>query len=114
MNFPSDGFPRALLRKGAQFLRMSVVGPSCRAHVMPSCPLLGVNTGRSSPGSVRQFMTRRVCQTASKFDPVSASNFGSDLLLMKFAGCDVLISGENQHHASIVAAILIGTRRFCC
>ena len=38
----------------------------------------------------------------------SACNFGSDSLLMKFAGCDVLILGENQHHASIVAAILIG------
>jgi hypothetical protein len=44
----------------------------------------------------------------------SATKFGSDLLLMKSAGGDVLICGENQHHASIVAAILVGTQRFCC
>jgi hypothetical protein len=28
-----------------------------------------------------------VCQSARKFDPVSASNFGSDSLLMQFEGC---------------------------
>jgi len=27
------------------------------------------------------------CQSAFKFDPSSASNFGSDSLLMQFAGC---------------------------
>src|SRR5277367_3029431 len=43
-----------------------------------------------------------------------AANKGSDSLLMKSAGRDVLICGENQHHASIVAAILVGTQRFCC
>ena len=46
--------------------------------------------------------------------PEAARNDGSDSLLMKSAGGDVLICGENQHHASIVAAILIGTQRFCC
>jgi hypothetical protein len=27
------------------------------------------------------------CQSSFKFDPVSASNFGSDSLLMQFEGC---------------------------
>ncbi len=50
--------------------------------------------------------TAVICQSAPKF--------GSDSVLMKSAGRVVLICGENQHHASIVAAILIGTQRFCC
>jgi hypothetical protein len=40
-----------------------------------------------------------------------ASNFGSDSLSMKFAGGVVVISVENQRHASTSAALLTGAQR---
>ena len=81
----------------------------------PAIPstLLGTGANSHMDGSLPSAVTHS-CQIASNCDPPFASKAGSDLLLMKFAGCDVLILGENQHHASIVAAILIGTQRFCC
>ena len=38
----------------------------------------------------RRRFRHRACQSACKFDPSSASNFGSDSLLMQFGGCVAL------------------------
>jgi hypothetical protein len=65
-------------------------------------------------GTIHDFVLLNALRNVPSTECQTASNFGSDSLLMKSAGGDVLICGENQHHASIVAAILVGTQRFCC
>jgi hypothetical protein len=41
-----------------------------------------------------------VCQSARKVDPRSASNVGSDSILMQVGACLVLFSRRNQHDGS--------------
>ena len=51
------------------------------------------------------------CQSAFKFDPVSASNFGSDSLLMKFRRRLALVSQRNQHDAASPTSVGPGPSR---
>ena len=51
------------------------------------------------------------CQSAFKFDPVSAFKFGSDSLLMKFKRRLVLVSQRNQYDAASPTSVGLGPSR---
>lgn len=61
-------------------------------------------------GHVRR---RRMCQTASKVDPGSASNFGSDSFSLQMGGDLSLFSIRNQRDGSGSSAFEACTVRFC-
>jgi predicted acylesterase/phospholipase RssA len=52
-----------------------------------------------------RILRRWICQSAFKFDPSSASNFGSDSLLMKFKRRLALVSQGNQRDAASPATV---------